>query len=95
MGYVSAIAKSALDRMIPLIHPHLEEVEGEVHHLKRYPSYPRLGLVLGREPFTDDEDISIITDIFRRAAINIRTTLEFISYTDSPAQEAADAVNVH
>lgn len=95
MGYISAIGKSALDRMIPLIHPHLEEVDGEAHHLKRYPSYPGFGLLLGKEPSTDEEDISIVTDIFKRAAINLRSELAFIRYTDSPVQETADAVNVY
>ena len=46
MGYPSALAKNALDRIIPLLHPHLEDFGGEVHHRMRYNKYPQLALLL-------------------------------------------------
>jgi len=40
MGFLSSLMKNTMDRNIPLVHPHLEEVDGEVHHKKRYDKYP-------------------------------------------------------
>jgi len=92
MGYPSALAKNALDRIIPLIHPYLEDVGGEVHHMKRYKKYPVLSLLLEKSADTDDEDIEIINDIFTRAAINLQSSLKFVRLTNSPAEEAANAI---
>ncbi|HOP63664.1 MAG TPA: flavodoxin family protein [Spirochaetota bacterium] len=92
MGYPSALAKNAMDRIIPLIHPYLEDVGGEVHHMKRYNRYPELSLLLEKRADTDDEDIEIINDIYTRAAINLRSSLRFLKLTDSPAEEAVNAI---
>ncbi|TFH42705.1 MAG: flavodoxin family protein [Chrysiogenales bacterium] len=95
MGFVSAIAKNAFDRNIPLVHPHLEDVDGEAHHKKRYDKYPTISFLLQKEPFTDDEDIAIVSDIFKRESINVRSTLGFVRFIDSPVQEVLDAINIH
>ena len=75
MGFVSSLLKSAMDRNICLVYPHLEDVDGEVHHKKRYDKYPRISYLLEKEATTDDEDIAIATDIFRRQAVNVWTHL--------------------
>jgi multimeric flavodoxin WrbA len=95
MGFFSSILKNALDRSIPLIHPHVEEVGGEAHHKKRYDRYPAISFLLEKEPFTDDEDIEIVTDIFRREAINVRSSLGFVKFTESPAGEVIHALDIH
>jgi len=95
LGYPAASVKNALDRMIPLVHPYLEDVDGEAHHMKRYGKYPTLGLLLEKEPDTDSEDVKIVEDIFMRAAIDIRSRLEFIKYTDEGIREVLDEINVH
>lgn len=92
MGYPSALAKNALDRIIPLIHPYLEDVGGEVHHMKRYKKYPALSLLLEKNSDTDDEDIEIINEIFQRAALNLQSSLKFLRLTESPVQEAVNAI---
>ena len=92
MGYPSAMIKNALDRIIPLIHPYLEDIDGEVHHMKRYEKYPVMGLMLEKNPDTDDEDITIINDIFQRAALNLQSRLSFVSLTTKPAEEMADEI---
>lgn len=92
MGYPAAMVKNALDRIIPLIHPYLEDVGGEVHHLKRYKKYPVMALLLEKSGDTDDEDIEIINDIFSRAAINLQSSLKFVKLTNSPVEEAANAL---
>ncbi len=56
MGYPAASGKVAFDRIIPVVHPYLEDVDGEAHHMKRYDSYPRLALLLEKESDTDEEE---------------------------------------
>ncbi len=92
MGYPAALVKNALDRIIPLIHPHLEDAGGEVHHVKRYKKYPAIALMLEKAGDTDDEDIEIISEIFQRAAINLQSWLKFVMLTGSPAEEASHAI---
>jgi multimeric flavodoxin WrbA len=87
MGYPSAMIKSALDRIIPLIHPYLEDIHGEVHHMKRYEKYPVMGLLLEKSGDADDEDMTIIEDIFKRAALNLQSRLSFVNLTTKPAEE--------
>lgn len=95
LGYPAAAVKNALDRIIPVIHPYLEEVDGEAHHMKRYKKYPEMALLLEKEPDTDAEDMEIVRDIFTRAAINIRSSLRFIKYTDDGMKGVLDEINVY
>ncbi len=92
MGYPAALVKNALDRIIPLIHPYLEDVGGEVHHMKRYKKYPVMALLLEKNADTDDADIQIINAIFQRAAINLQSSLKFVKLTNSPVEEAVNAL---
>ncbi|MBP7738726.1 MAG: flavodoxin family protein [Spirochaetes bacterium] len=92
MGFVSALLKRANERFIPLIHPYLALVEGECHHRGRYDRYPGIGLLLQRGTDTDDEDIAIITDIYRREAINFRTSFRCAFTTDRPVSEVTHAI---
>ncbi len=93
MGYPSALIKNALDRIIPLIHPYLESVDNEAHHMKRYESYPAWGLLLEKEEDTDEEDMAIVNEIFRRASINLRSTMKFITTTERPFEEVVHAID--
>ena len=93
MGYPSALMKNAMDRMIPLIHPYLQEIDGEVHHEKRYCNYPELGLLLEKEEDTDREDTAIVSDLFERAAINVMSRIRFMIFSDSPIEEVSGAIN--
>lgn len=95
MGFPSALLKNAMDRNISIMHPHLEEVDGEVRHKKRYDRYPVISYLLEKESCTDEEDIAILTDIFRREAINVRSSLGFVHFTESPVEEIVHAINVH
>ncbi len=94
LGYFSALMKNTIDRSIPLMHPHLEEVDEEIHHKKRYESYPGIGILLQKEPDTDDEDMEIAHDLFRRMCINMRTDLHFVMTMDQPVEEVLDAAAV-
>lgn len=89
MGFPAAQLKMALDKHLPLIHPYIAVDQGEAHHLKRYARYPRVGLLLEKEPTTDERDLQIITDIHCRTALNFKTRLDFSLTTDTPADEVA------
>jgi len=95
MGFPSYLLKNAMDRNICIVHPHLEEVDGEVHHKKRYDRYPVISYLLEKEASTDEEDIAILKDIFRRQAINMWSSVGFIHFTQSPVEEIIHAITVH
>ena len=84
MGFPAALLKMAMDKHLPLIHPYMVVDQGEAHHLRRYPSSPRLGLLIEKEADTDERDLQIITDIYCRTALNLKTRLEFSMTTETP-----------
>jgi multimeric flavodoxin WrbA len=92
MGFMSALLKRANERFIPLIHPYIVLAEGECHHRGRYDRYPGVGILLHRNPDTDDEDIAIITDIYRRQAINFKSTLRCTFTTEQSIPEVSRAI---
>jgi len=93
MGFVSSLLKRANERLIPLLHPYVDLVNGESHHRGRYKHYPDWGLVLQKGSDADDEDIHIISDIYRRETLNFRASLRFTFLTDQPVREVCDAID--
>ena len=69
MGMYSALLKRFQDRMVPVIHPYLEMVNGECHHRKRYPTYPKMGFLFD-ENDASAEEIENVRYILDRIAIN-------------------------
>ena len=66
--------------------------QGEAHHRKRYDRYPRLGLVLEPEVDTDTRDLEIVTDIFSRLALNLKSKLEFSLPSATPVEELVNRI---
>jgi multimeric flavodoxin WrbA len=93
MGYTSALLKRAQDKLIPLTHPYFKFVEGETHHRARYESYPLIALLLEKGEDADDEDVGIISDIYRRDAINLNTTFVSAWQLNRPLEEIANEIN--
>jgi multimeric flavodoxin WrbA len=93
MGFTSALLKRAHERFIPLIHPYFELVDGEMHHLSRYDKYPLMALLLEKGKDTDEEDMEIISDIYRRDAINFKTSFCFTRVTSDPIEEVANEIS--
>jgi len=89
MGFPHHLLKMALDKSIPLIHPYFVVDHGEAHHRPRYSKHPRLGLLLGKEPDTDLEDLQIVQTIFSRTAINLKGELEFCLTTEKDPESIA------
>lgn len=93
MGFTSALLKKANDKLIPLILYHVELVDNECHHVARYDKYPFTGLLLAKGIDTDDEDIAIISEIYRRDAINFKTEFRFTKLIDDPIEEVIHEIN--
>jgi len=93
MGFTSALLKKAHDKLIPLILPYFEIVHNEFHHSSRYEKYPLMGLLLEKGKDTDEEDIKIVSDIYRRDAINLKTSFCFTKLTDDSVEEVANEIN--
>ncbi len=76
MGFISAIMKKTMDKLIPLLHPYITLVNNECHHKSRYEKYPLIGLIY-QDIEKDDEYLQITESIFRRFALNFKTDLAF------------------
>jgi len=87
-GFISSLLKRVQERMIPLLHPYVEVVGGEIHHRKRYGHYPDHGLIVEKESDTLSEELQIVQQIQERYALNFRSKLEFILTTDTTVSEA-------
>lgn len=89
MGFPSATLKMAFDKHLPLIHPYMVVDQGEAHHLKRYEKYPRVGLLVEKEPDSTPKDLEIVRNILARTALNFKTKLEFLATTEDSAGDLA------
>ncbi|MBW6465374.1 MAG: NAD(P)H-dependent oxidoreductase [Brevefilum sp.] len=94
MGFLSAVLKKFMDKLIPLVHPYTTVVQGEAHHRCRYAAkdYPLGGLLLEKTPGTDHEDIEIIQAIQARTMLNLRTRNVFTMLTDHAVEDVVDAI---
>jgi multimeric flavodoxin WrbA len=92
MGFPDATLKKMMDKSIPLIHPYFVVDHGEAHHRPRYDHYPRIGLLLEKEADTDAEDLRLVSDIFSRTALNMKSCLEFALTTEEPVETVAHAI---
>lgn len=93
MGYPTALLKTSMDKSIPLIHPYIIADQGECHHLARYKHYPRIGLLLQAEADTDEQDLHNVTNLFSRAALNMKSKLEFVETITTPVAVLVQAIN--
>jgi len=93
MGFTSALLKKAHDRLLPLLHPYFEVFENQIHHIPRYDTYPLTGLLLEKGKDTDEEDVTIVSDIYSRDAINLNAALCFTKLTTDSVEELANEIN--
>jgi len=91
MGFVSPLLKRAQERFLPILHPYMRVVEGEVHHRLRYARYPRLALVHGHEG-CDEEDHRILEEIYRSVALETEVPLVVAVSTAAAPREVAHAL---
>ena len=93
MGFTSALLKKANDKLCPLIRYSMEFVGDDLHHVARYDKYPATGLLLEKSVDTDNEDIRIITNIYTRNAINLKTSLRFTRFVSDPIEEVINEID--
>lgn len=89
MGFVSTLTKKISDRLIPLIMPYIKIVKEEMRHTRRYKRLPAIGLLLEKGD-SDNEDIEITADIYKRLSLNFRVPFRFCKLTDVPVQEVVN-----
>jgi multimeric flavodoxin WrbA len=89
LGTVSALTKRTQDRIIPLIHPYIDLVDGECHHRHRYAHNADLGLIVAPTADDTEEDLTIVRALFERFSRNTRTRLRLFATPNTPVEEAA------
>ena len=87
VGFTSSSLKKITDRLVVLLHPYIILKNGECHHHKRYDSYPDFGLILEKEPDTDQEDLDIVKDIYDRFALNFHCSKKYVKIIDQDKME--------
>ena len=93
MGFTSALLKKVQDRLLPLIHPYFELYQNQMHHIPRYDKYPLIALLLEKGRDTDEMDVKIVSDIYRREAVNLNTSLCFARLTTDSPEDVANEIN--
>lgn len=91
MGFTSALLRRAHERLLPLLHPYFKLVEGEVHHVQRYPRRARMALLHGHEG-VDGEDRALLRVLHERMALNMDARLVLVASSDRRPEEVCDAL---
>jgi multimeric flavodoxin WrbA len=86
-GFTTSALKKITDRLIVLLHPYFDIINGETHHKKRYNHYPRFGVLLEKEKDTDAEDLKIISDLYERFAFNFHSEISFVKFIETSTIE--------
>jgi multimeric flavodoxin WrbA len=85
-GMYSSILKRALDRFpCPILLPFFKNINGEIHHAKRYNKYPAL-IAVGILPNPEKESENTFKTLVARNGINLHTiaTSNIVYSTDKP-----------
>lgn len=93
MGFTSSLLKKATDRLLPLLRYSMELVEEECHHVARYEKYPQIGVLIQKEEDSDIEDIEITNDMYKRFALNFKSTCKFTVTTEKGIEEVYNEIN--
>lgn len=86
-GFTSSELKKITDRLIVLVHPYTEIRNDEFHHKKRYDKYPEIAVIVEKSKDTDDQDLEIILDIYKRLALNLHSSVKFLKTTNDNSIE--------
>jgi hypothetical protein len=89
-----AVLKRALDRFpCPILLPFFTNVNGEVHHGKRYDKYPAL-VAVGVLPDPDQESENTFKTLVKKNGVNLHTTaVSSIVYSTDETQTIKEKVN--
>ncbi len=67
-GYSSEL-KKIIERLLGILHPGVQIIDGESHHLKRYDNYPSI-LAIGISENSDKEEEQIFQTLIHRHSLN-------------------------
>ena len=92
---VPGMMKTFLDRMMPIIDPHLVKMEdGNIGHRKKHDKYPKLG-VIATGGFPNQNFSEIISPYFKRIAVDLYSEVIFEIYKGEAALlKAADKIGL-
>jgi multimeric flavodoxin WrbA len=77
---VTGIMKTFLDRLMPIIDPHLVKMEnGYTGHIKKYDNYPKFG-VIATGGFPEQKCCEFISQYFNRIAMDLYSEVLFEIY---------------
>jgi multimeric flavodoxin WrbA len=74
-GFISGSAKVFIDRIIPIYHPYIDIIEGEMMHYYRYNHYPLMDFYWSPEGLSAEED-QVIEDYCYRSAHHFRVSCD-------------------
>ncbi|HEY3356792.1 MAG TPA: hypothetical protein VGQ83_26310 [Polyangia bacterium] len=92
MGFTSALLKRGTERVLPVLLPYIDLVDGECHHRPRYGHPMDLALVVERGDATDDE-LAATEQVYRRLAKNVGGRLAWVRRISSDDMEARHALD--
>ena len=69
-GFITSEAKRVLDRLIPIVLPHINIYDGECHHVPRYEKRNNLGVIILDDGEVCGEAEGIVYESFDRLAKN-------------------------
>ena len=92
-GMYSSGLKRALDRFpCPILLPFFKNINGEIHHAKRYDKYPAV-IAFGALPNPDEESENTFKTLVVRNSINLHTTaISSIVYSTDERQTIKEKV---
>ena len=95
-GSYGSLAKSMIDRTIPLILPFFKKIDGEIHHGRRYARFPRY-VVLGTSELAGDaldDEAAAFGTLVSRNAINFHCPSHASGLVGADSDAAAVAASV-
>jgi multimeric flavodoxin WrbA len=92
MGFTTGLLKRATDRLIPLLLPYIQVVDGECHHTMRNGRGFDLGLLVERCDATDQE-LQVTEHLYRRIAKNMQGELAWMELAGASRKEELHAMD--
>jgi len=93
MGLVDSELKKIHDKMIPLVLPYIRLIHGELHHEKRYDSYPDVALAIINNEELTEEVFTLNQRIYERFALNFHSKLVFTLKDQIDLKEIENEIN--
>lgn len=80
-GFISGRSKAFIDRLIPLYHPYITIINGEMMHRNRYDNYPDIDFYFNSSGLSIEEE-SVVEDYAFRVAYHFRVSARILECHD-------------